>query len=141
MPGATYRDEESLAGGAMKHAPSVSAHKVHLWPMLLDIALHLYVGSPSNGGDVSAAYKTRVGEVMRVAPLLRLYSTALCGADPFAAASASGRLPARRWKFRLTHLAPDRWQEHIICCLGQQRTPATHGDKVCCRCTFSSPNA
>ena len=65
----------------MKHAPSVSAHKAHLWPMLLDIALHLHIGSLGNGGDASAAYKTRVVEVMRVAPVLRLSSAALCGAD------------------------------------------------------------
>lgn len=76
---ATCRNDESLSGSEVKHAPSSSAHRAHLWPMLLDIALHLHLGPASNSGDASVA-KTRVAQVMLVATsfLGFVYSLYVC---------------------------------------------------------------
>jgi hypothetical protein len=98
--------------------------------MLLDISLHLHLGPASNAGDASVA-KTRVAEVMLVAIsfLGLVYILYVC-TRVWHIEKRNAGVP-----YFWTDASGDRWREHIICSLGQQRTPATRGDKVCCRCT------
>jgi hypothetical protein len=109
--------------------------------MLLDISLHLHLGPASNAGDASVA-KTRVAEVMLVATsfLGFVYSLYVC-IRVWHIEKRDAGVPYTRFALVScamlfwTDASGDRWREHIICSLGQQRTPATRGDKVCCRCT------